>query len=297
MDKGTPTSDYEKVRDFTIQAGQSCAEEPTAMTEDEVRFLLRMCLSELQELALTVTDNVPDSVAMLHDCMKTIDKSAHEKLNTPDEIIAAQADAIVDAWYYGCNAFAKKSVDISQIFNVVHQANMDKRDPKTKKFIKREDGKIIKPKGWKAPDIVSEVARQRAIVTRKKQLDQYTNAINATIPDNRETETTKRIACSTIKDFIDSNTELPTMNFETNKNGKCTVTFDWEDRLRYCIYWNGSTSILDIKKLQLLDRDCISQSSETGLIAQWLSEHTPKLGKAAKVTNAINLKDMKKSNK
>jgi len=27
---------------------------------------------------------------------------------------------------------------------------MAKRDPLTKKFLKREDGKIIKPKGWVA---------------------------------------------------------------------------------------------------------------------------------------------------
>lgn len=162
----TPTSDYEKVRDFTVQAGYECATLPTAMNKDEVQFLLRMCLSELQELALTVTDSVPESVQFLNECMKTIDKSEHEKLCTEDEIIAAQADAVVDAWYYSCNAFAKKSVDVSRIFNTVHQANMDKRDPKTKKFIKREDGKIIKPKEWKPPDIVSQIAKQRAELQR-----------------------------------------------------------------------------------------------------------------------------------
>jgi predicted HAD superfamily Cof-like phosphohydrolase len=155
-------SDYEKVRDFTIQAGQSTTGEPTSLNKEEVRFLLRMCLSELQELALTVTDSVEESVAMLHSCMDDIDKSPHEKLTTEDEIVAAQADAVVDAWYYSCNAFAKKSVDVSKVFDVVHNANMAKRDPETKKFIKREDGKIIKPKGWMPPDIVAEIARQRS---------------------------------------------------------------------------------------------------------------------------------------
>ena len=37
---------------------------------------------------------------------------------------------------------------------------MAKRDPETGKFLKREDGKIIKPKGWKAPDVEGEVVRQ-----------------------------------------------------------------------------------------------------------------------------------------
>ena len=154
-------SDYTKVRDFTIQAGQKCEDEPTSMNKDEVTFLLRMCLSELQELALTVTDSVEDSVELLNSCMKTIDKSSHEDLKSQDEIIAAQADAIVDLWYYGLNAFAKKSVDISQIFDTVHAANMDKRDPKTGKFIKRKDGKILKRPGWTAPNIVDCVTQQR----------------------------------------------------------------------------------------------------------------------------------------
>ena len=37
---------------------------------------------------------------------------------------------------------------------------MAKRDPVTKKFLKREDGKIIKPVGWQEPDIVGEITRQ-----------------------------------------------------------------------------------------------------------------------------------------
>ena len=157
-------SDYEKVRDFTIQAGQHVTDKPTKLDKEEVRFLLRMCLSEMQELALTVTDSVEESVEMLNDCMKTIDKSAHEQLTTDTQVIAAQADAVVDSWYYSCNAFAKKSVDISSVFDTVHEANMAKRDPKTMKFNKREDGKILKPEGWMPPDIQAEIARQQELL-------------------------------------------------------------------------------------------------------------------------------------
>lgn len=154
-------SDYEKVRDFTVQAGQQCSDEPTPMTKDEVKFLLRMCLSELQELALTVCGSVDESVELLSESLKTIDKSPYVPLTTNDELIAAQADSIVDLWYYGLNAFAKKSVDLSKIFNVVHESNMDKRDPVTKKFIRREDGKILKRDGWTAPDITQVVSKMR----------------------------------------------------------------------------------------------------------------------------------------
>ena len=156
-------SDYEKVREFTIGAGQHVTDKPTSMSYDEVKFLLRMALSELQELALSVTSSEEEAFALLKDSLETIDHSRYEKLEDEDSIIAAQADSIVDLWYYALNAFSKKSVDLSAVFDVVHSANMAKRDPTTNQFILREsDGKIIKPPGWTPPDIVAEIRRQRA---------------------------------------------------------------------------------------------------------------------------------------
>ena len=38
---------------------------------------------------------------------------------------------------------------------------MAKRDPLTGKFIKRDDGKILKPQNWTAPDIKKEIQKQR----------------------------------------------------------------------------------------------------------------------------------------
>ncbi len=160
-------SDYDKVRQFTEEAGQECTPEPTSMNYDEVKFLLRMCLSELQELALTVTGSVEESVDLLRQCVGTIDKSEHAKLETQDDVIAAQADSLVDLYYYGLNAFAKKSVDVSEIFDTVHTSNMAKRDPKTQKFLKREDGKIIKPDEWTAPDITAIIKTQRALARQR----------------------------------------------------------------------------------------------------------------------------------
>ena len=52
---------------------------------------------------------------------------------------------LVDSYYYSLKCCCKKGINLSNIFEVVHKANMDKRDPLTGKFLKREDGKIIKP--------------------------------------------------------------------------------------------------------------------------------------------------------
>ena len=75
-------------------------------------------------------------------------------------LIGEQADAFVDMWYYSLNAMAKKGVNLSRIFDLVHEANMAKRDPQSGKFLKRADGKIIKPKGWRAPNVGQEILSQ-----------------------------------------------------------------------------------------------------------------------------------------
>jgi predicted HAD superfamily Cof-like phosphohydrolase len=162
-------SDYDKVLEFTKGAKQHVAEFPTPMTKDETFFLIRMLLSEIQELALTVTDSVEDSVELMNNAMTSIDKSKWEHLDTDAEKCAAQVDAVVDMWYYSLNAFSKKCVDPSSVFNVVHNANMAKRDPKTNEFnIRESDGKIIKPEGWKSPDIVQEIKRQMKQAAERK---------------------------------------------------------------------------------------------------------------------------------
>jgi len=72
----------------------------------------------------------------------------------------ADQDALVDVYYYMLNAACKKGVNLSSVFGTVHAANMAKRDPETGKFLKREDGKIVKPRGWQPPDIEAEIRRQ-----------------------------------------------------------------------------------------------------------------------------------------
>merc|ERR1711939_1121041 len=74
--------------------------------------------------------------------------------------VSAQADALVDIEYYMLNCAAKKGFNMSSIFGVVHAANMAKRNPETGRFEKNADGKIIKPPGWKPPNVEAELARQ-----------------------------------------------------------------------------------------------------------------------------------------
>jgi len=156
-----PLSDAEKVREFTYEAGQPCPDKPELMTANEVKFISKMVIDELLELFSTVLHPNQAKAAMI-DMIKNakhVDKMVVSP-NRQHELIAEQGDAFVDIWYYSLNAMAKKGVNLSKIFELVHDANMAKRDPQTGKFLKRNDGKIIKPQGWRAPNVAHEIRRQ-----------------------------------------------------------------------------------------------------------------------------------------
>jgi predicted HAD superfamily Cof-like phosphohydrolase len=160
-------SNAEAVKVFTVESGHPCPDKPVAMSREQVMFITRMIMSELDELVCTVSNSAEERDMLMLKALENRDKCSDYGLVTPDgpdaqdELIANQFDALVDAWYYSLNIAAKHGVNMSAIFDVVHNANMAKRDPSTGLFLRRDDGKIIKPAGWKAPNITAEISRQR----------------------------------------------------------------------------------------------------------------------------------------
>ena len=152
----------QKVKEFTEQSsGVKLPDRPSKMNRDEVKFIVRMVLSEMLELCATVTPNVEEAHNLFGDCVISLDDIRpfdHQK-KSEEEIMAEQYDSFVDAWYYMLNTAVKKGADLDSIFDLVHRANMDKKFPDGT-FHRREDGKVIKPEGWKEPDLVSEIKRQ-----------------------------------------------------------------------------------------------------------------------------------------
>lgn len=150
-----------KVKVFTEESlGKQLPDKPRAMTYDEVKFLIRMAISEYVELAQTVTTNANDAMLMVASAVNTDLKPHYIPPTNNVELIAHQSDAVVDANYYALNAFAKVGVNLSKIFDVVHGANMAKKFPDGT-FHRREDGKVIKPPAWKEPDVNGEIMRQK----------------------------------------------------------------------------------------------------------------------------------------
>lgn len=63
------------------------------------------------------------------------------------------ADALADMVYVIAGASLEYGIDLDAVMLEVHRSNMAKVDEETGKVIRREDGKILKPDGWKPPDV------------------------------------------------------------------------------------------------------------------------------------------------
>ena len=74
-----------------------------------------------------------------------------EYLNAEDDDdIVGIADALADMIYVICGAALEYGIPLDKIYNEIHKNNMTKFDDGVKY---REDGKIIKSKNYKPPDL------------------------------------------------------------------------------------------------------------------------------------------------
>jgi len=69
--------------------------------------------------------------------------------NDPQEVLKELMDVIVVLVGYGHSL----GFDMDGAWMEVWRSNMSKIDPVTGKVRKREDGKVLKPEGWKAPEL------------------------------------------------------------------------------------------------------------------------------------------------
>lgn len=72
------------------------------------------------------------------------------------------ADGLADSVYVHVGTALEYGIPLEVIWGIVQAANMDKVDPVTGKVIRREDGKILKPSGWKPPDVEAALASASA---------------------------------------------------------------------------------------------------------------------------------------
>lgn len=157
-----------RIHEFTSQSKGNLPTHPRPMTRDEVFFLVKMNCEELMELLATVLDDGEDVKAEFVQLVQARAEPPPDytiKGKDAARIMEEQVDALVDIDYYNGNAAAKVAFNMDDVFDVVHQANMNKRFPDGT-FHKNDEGKIVKPPGWREGDVAAVVARWVAHGTR-----------------------------------------------------------------------------------------------------------------------------------
>ena len=71
-----------------------------------------------------------------------------------------QLDALIDILVVTIGAIHSMGADAEGAWKEVLQTNLAKVDSKTGKVIKRNDGKVLKPKGWQAPNLARYLGDQ-----------------------------------------------------------------------------------------------------------------------------------------
>ena len=86
--------------------------------------------------------------------VKLIDEEHQELLEaTLTEDRVEQLDALVDILVVTIGAIHSMGADVEGAWKEVMRTNFAKVDSETGKVRKREDGKVLKPQGWTAPDL------------------------------------------------------------------------------------------------------------------------------------------------
>jgi predicted HAD superfamily Cof-like phosphohydrolase len=90
--------------------------------------------------------------------VKLIDEEHQELLEaTLSDDRVEQLDALIDILVVTIGAIHSAGWDAEGAWKEVMQTNFNKIDKETGKVRKREDGKVLKPLGWKAPELAQFV--------------------------------------------------------------------------------------------------------------------------------------------
>jgi len=99
-----------------------------------------------------------ENYAMYLSLIKEEYEELQEAVDANDTV--EQLDALVDILVVTMGAIRAGGFDGEGAWNEVMRTNFAKIDPNTGKVRKREDGKVLKPEGWQAPELAQFVGEQ-----------------------------------------------------------------------------------------------------------------------------------------
>ena len=123
------------------------------LIEDVTAFHNACDVPVLHEPAVPPKDRVDLRVALIKEEARELIDAMHEG------DLLETADGMADLIYVTVGAALEFGIPLDRVWAAVQTANMAKVDLSTGKVRKREDGKVLKPEDWQAPDIAAALGR------------------------------------------------------------------------------------------------------------------------------------------
>lgn len=167
---------YKQTKEFHQIFHPSSNQKPTAFSAEEASQRGNFIVEEIVEFLSGASGNDHQQFANLVTQLKSsIDQSAEkirEKKSPIQEPLVEQVDALLDTLYFTYGSFVLMGVDPTELFSIVHQANMGKLFPDGKVHYHPITGKVMKPANWEeafAPEtkIKNQLLKQQEKATRK----------------------------------------------------------------------------------------------------------------------------------
>jgi predicted HAD superfamily Cof-like phosphohydrolase len=108
-----------------------------------------------QELPSSPQQSVSEQAELYKKLIKEEVEEFWEAESASDDV--EQIDACFDMMWVIVGYMKSRGWDCENIWDEGAKSNLSKIDPVSGKVIRREDGKILKPEGWKPPDFTKFV--------------------------------------------------------------------------------------------------------------------------------------------
>jgi len=163
-DTNKQKTNFEKVREFQKAFNCPAPDVPIPLDDKLVTNRANFIMEEVVELLYASSDG--DKLKFnefVHNLINSIYDTYDKQLTKPfpEDRLIGQVDALIDIKYFAEGGLVETSVIPDEIFDIVHNANMQKL---FSDGLPRYNGvgKVIKPDGWEAPEpkIEEEIKRQ-----------------------------------------------------------------------------------------------------------------------------------------
>lgn len=143
---------YKQVKEFHDVFHPSKNDKPTALNLEEASYRAGFKIEELVEFLYAASNNHPKDFQASIEALKVSIDLASEKVTQKNKSVldplVEEVDALIDTLYFVYGSFVLMGVDPTEIFSIVHQANMGKLFPNNEVRYHPVTGKILKPDNW-----------------------------------------------------------------------------------------------------------------------------------------------------